>query len=147
METSASFEREMHHLATPPDVSLGEKRFTPDVAVEFDALGHATRSERCEQLRHQLPQQYAILRPGRTHDHVGPVIAESRTDLAALLGAIADRADGSVLIDVLDPVGVGDLLQEMGLECQRELTRMAHRNSERLLAGPDVVAAAGFELG
>jgi len=91
---------------------------------------------------------YALVRPGREHDHVGPIVAPSRDDAAALLAAAAEVAgERSVLVDLLDVDGSASLLEAAGLECQRRLTRMASREPEPLLVGDGVVAAAGFELG
>lgn len=100
------------------------------------------------------PRGYAVVRPGRERDHVGPVIAQSDADAAALLAAAADAVDGSVLIDVLAVDRMGDRFERVELERWRKLTRMTvpesghpEREPSRLLARTDVVAAAGYELG
>lgn len=96
------------------------------------------------------PDGYAIVRPGREFDHVGPVIADDEAAVEALLHAAADVVgDAPVLIDVLDleSGSTTALLERGGLECQRRLTRMTYREPSPLLVGDRVVAAAGFELG
>lgn len=93
------------------------------------------------------PRGYAVVRPGREHDHVGPVVAPSAAGVAALVAAAGGVVGGSVLIDVLAGDRVADRLELLGLAPRRRLTRMSYPDRERLLVGDDVAAAAGFELG
>lgn len=65
---------------------------------------------------------YAIIRPGRGRPHVGPLLADSRTDAAALLSAF-------------------------GFEVQRRLRRMTHDDPRPALTNDGIFAAAGFEWG
>ncbi|MCU4743024.1 GNAT family N-acetyltransferase [Natronoglomus mannanivorans] len=125
-----------------------------------DLLGHLLGTEgvtgfvaRDEGEERSEIRGYALVRPGREHRHVGPVVASSRAATAAMLTAIAetvgsvDGAELDVLIDLLRTERDGDLLERAGLVRQRRLTRMASREPTPLLVGDDVVAGAGFELG
>ena len=129
-----------------------------DAVCEFDR--QAVGVDRSELIRHLLGEDatttlvageevrgYAILRPGREHDHLGPLVASSRADAEALVVGAADVATGSVLVDVLDVEFAESVLEPLGLEPQRHLTRMAADDPDPLLVGADVRAAAGFELG
>lgn len=90
---------------------------------------------------------YAVLRPGRKHWQLGPVVADSDAALDALLTAAAAELDGeSVLVDCLRK-DAGDLFAERGLSVDRTLTRMSYRREEPLLCDDAVYAAAGLELG
>jgi GNAT superfamily N-acetyltransferase len=95
---------------------------------------------------------YAVLRPGREHAHLGPVVADDPGTVRALLGAAGARHDGSLLVDALGEGAVdadgerGGTLAAAGLSVQRRLTRMT-RDGTDPLGGPRTVAAAGFELG
>lgn len=88
---------------------------------------------------------YAVVRPGRTHAHVGPIVAEDTDTLRELLGALTGAvADRPVYVDAFpEQAALGDF----GLEPQRHLTRMTHGTGSHALMGPRTVAAAGFELG
>lgn len=91
---------------------------------------------------------YAILRPGRTHWQLGPVVADDADGLGRLLDAAAKRLDGgSVIVDSLADGVAADTLARRGLSPQRELTRMTYPDAVHLLTGDAVVAAAGLELG
>ena len=91
---------------------------------------------------------YAILRPGREHWQLGPVVADTTDALGRLLDAAAARLDGkSVVLDSLADGNAADLLAERGLAPQRRLTRMTSPDAKPLLIGDSVIAAAGLELG
>lgn len=91
---------------------------------------------------------YAILRPGRDHWQLGPVVADRRADAEQLLGAAAAHlGTDTVLVDAVRTDDTDELLSAAGLEVQRTLSRM-YRGSEELALWDDAVwAAAGFELG
>lgn len=94
------------------------------------------------------PDGYAILRPGRNHWQLGPVVAEGTDVLGRLLDAAAERLDGeSVIVDSLADGAADELLVERGLSPQRHLSRMTYPDATPLLTGDAVVAAAGLELG
>jgi len=128
-----------------------------DAVCEFDR--QAVGVDRSELILHLLGEDgttfvageevrgYAVLRPGREHDHLGPLVASSRADAEAFVVGAADVATGSVLVDVLDVEFAESVLEPLGLEPQRHLTRMAADDPDPLLVGADVRAAAGFELG
>ena len=90
---------------------------------------------------------YAVVRPGREHDHLGPLVASSRAGAEALVAGAADVVTGTVLVDVLDVEFAESVLEPLGMEPQRHLTRMAADEPDPLLVGEDVRVAAGFELG
>lgn len=94
------------------------------------------------------PAGYAILRPGRTHWQLGPVVADDDAVLGRLLDAAARRLDGeSVIVDSLADGDKADTLAQRGLSPQRVLTRMTYPDAVPLLTGDRVVAAVGLELG
>jgi GNAT superfamily N-acetyltransferase len=95
---------------------------------------------------------FALVRPGRTCDHVGPVIASSEqaaeTVVTAALGRVSPGR--GALMDV--PHGrFAEFLPRHGFEPVRRLVRMQTGATSAawtpLLAGPGVFAACGFELG
>lgn len=90
---------------------------------------------------------YAVVRPGRVASHLGPIVATDADALADLLAGVEDVTDEDVLVDVLGGHDAKTLLRDAGLEQRRRLTRMTYREPARTMAGEDVVAAAGFELG
>lgn len=92
---------------------------------------------------------YAVRRPGREHDHLGPVIADDRATVRALLGAAGRRSETTLLFDALAGVDspLAATLEDTGLSVQRELVRMTHGRQRDLLDGARVAAGAGFELG
>ncbi len=112
-------------------------------------LDHLLTSEGCSGFAIGEPiRGYAIVRPGRQQEHIGPVIAGSNEDLSLLLSAAArDLEDNDVLIDLIDPESIGPLLEPLGFQHQRTLTRMSFEDPLDLLVGESVVAAAAFELG
>ena len=94
------------------------------------------------------PRGYAILRPGRTHWHLGPIVVERIEGFGTLLSAAADHLAGEpVIVDPFATQTITDLLSRYGLERQRRLTRMTYIHERSLLMGDGVVAAAGFEWG
>ena len=91
---------------------------------------------------------YAILRPGREHWQLGPVVAACDDALGPLLDAVAARLNGeSVIVDSLANGAAADLLADRGLAPQRRLTRMTSPEGAAFLTDESVVAAAGLELG
>lgn len=91
---------------------------------------------------------YAVARPGREFGQVGPIVASRPDHVGPLLVRATEKlAQDAVLVDLLAVDAVDAVLECLGLECQRRLTRMTAPEPKRLLVGPDVVAAAGFEFG
>jgi GNAT superfamily N-acetyltransferase len=71
--------------------------------------------------------QYALGRPGRLFDHIGPVVARDDTGATALVAAAVRAAGGRPLvIDAFDErTAFSSALQEIGLAAQRPLFRMS----------------------
>jgi hypothetical protein len=95
---------------------------------------------------------FALVRPGRTCDHVGPVVASTeQTAEAVMAAALAQLGRGrGAVMDV--PRGrLTHFLPRHGFEPARRLVRMQTAATSAaptpLLAGPKVFAACGFELG
>lgn len=89
---------------------------------------------------------FAVLRPGREHFHLGPVVARSPRDCATLLDAAARHLDGTpVYVDVVE--GAGSALERHDMSLQRELTRMTHGDATASLLSDEVMAITGFEWG
>jgi GNAT superfamily N-acetyltransferase len=91
---------------------------------------------------------FAFLRPGRTHAHVGPIVAAEGADCLSLLSRLAPLAGSSpVLLDSLRSPGTARLLEESGLTVARRLTRMTLGSPQPVLMGEGVRAAVSFEWG
>ncbi|HXG62217.1 MAG TPA: GNAT family N-acetyltransferase [Planctomycetota bacterium] len=91
---------------------------------------------------------YAVLRPGRRVPHVGPVVAATPGAARALLGAAGRALAGRpAIVDAPRRPEITALLERYGMDIRRRLVRMTYPEARPLLAGPRVVAAAGFEWG
>lgn len=90
----------------------------------------------------------AVIRPGRTAWHIGPLVAERLASAEPLLRSAARYLDGrEVLVDAVEGFGFSDVLEAAGLEPSRRLTRMSTPTASSLLTVPSLVAATGFEWG
>ncbi|MFC6962652.1 GNAT family N-acetyltransferase [Halocatena marina] len=89
---------------------------------------------------------YAVLRPGRQHWQLGPIVAETETAYAQLVSGAAKRCTESVVVDAPTDGG-DDLLTQSGLTPERRLVRMAHAEPQPLLLNETVKAVAGLEWG
>ena len=96
---------------------------------------------------------FGFSRPGRIAGCVGPVVAESFDDAAAVIRALlADRraADGErgVAIDVLGGDAFKALMTELGFKELRRLIRMFRPSKKRaVFSGPNVYAATALGMG
>lgn len=91
---------------------------------------------------------YALLRPGRTHRHLGPVVATSDRAFAALLQAASfETGDAPVFMDALRDGATSSRLEARGMEVARRLTRMTYGATTEALMGEGVRLAVGFEWG
>jgi hypothetical protein len=91
---------------------------------------------------------YAALRPGRTHHHLGPLLAEDEAAFAALAAAAARRSAGApVFADVVRSPATGAAFARTGLRVERRLSRMTRHGPRRVLSGAPVWATAGLEWG
>ncbi|MEX2540563.1 MAG: GNAT family N-acetyltransferase [Trueperaceae bacterium] len=137
--------------------------------AELDAA--ASGVERGHLLRHLYSEQgvkawfttgdtqasgYAVLRPGRRHWQLGPLVAGNGDEFSALLNAAAAYLGGEpVLMDTLrygdalnpSPLDPAVLLVEAGLAVQRRLSRMSYGGREPTLTGSRIVLATGLEWG
>lgn len=166
-ETVATVFRWQGDLAAPDGRSVDPERVRELTAADADDLAAFDRrrvgADRGRLLRELLAEEgvrgyrrdgtdgtlegYAIIRPGRTHLHVGPVVAD-REGIAPLLGAVAaDLGGREVIVDAPADDRIADHLESGGLERDRELVRMTHPDPERALLGESVRAFAGFAFG
>jgi GNAT superfamily N-acetyltransferase len=95
---------------------------------------------------------YGMLRPGRTAWDIGPVVAEDQEAasdvLNQLIGNPNQPARDSAIIDVIEASPMEPILRDRGFVIARQLTRMCKPASPHPpIAGPNIYAAAGFELG
>jgi len=93
---------------------------------------------------------FALLRPGRTASHLGPVVAETETDATAAIEQVlttpSETNDQSILIDV--PRGkLAGWLKSAGFTVARKLTRMCLGPDAPFITSPKVFAACSFEMG
>jgi len=109
------------------------RRMTDDPAVAgFSAAGEG----------------YAMIVPGRTHAHLGPVVAEEDAVVVRLLAHAARLLKGAeVVVDALRRPSTSSLLEARGLRLDRELTRMSWSHPQPLLMGPAARAAVSFTWG
>jgi GNAT superfamily N-acetyltransferase len=91
---------------------------------------------------------YAVVRPGHTHRHLGPLLADGAGAFDALLAAVAARLAGAaVFADVLRGDAADAAFARAGLRVERRLTRMTLSRPRRVLSGAPIWAAAGLEWG
>ena len=91
---------------------------------------------------------YAIVRPGRTHHHLGPLLADDAAAVDALLAAVAGLLAGeAVFVDVVRADATDAAFARAGLRVERRLLRMTRTRPQRVLSGPPVWATAGLEWG
>ena len=91
---------------------------------------------------------YAVMRPGRTHDHLGPWVAEDDDGAQALIAFAGRRYAGrAIYVDALRSDATGELLTSLGLQVERRLQRRTLGGAASPFRSPPVRAAAGFEWG
>lgn len=91
---------------------------------------------------------YAILRPGRVHPQVGPIIAPRVDEFTALLNRINEiLADPTVIVDCVPTEETAARLEAHGLERTRELRRMTHGSPEPLLESAEIRGIVDFAFG
>ena len=91
---------------------------------------------------------YTVVRPGRTHRHLGPLLADDDRAFDALTAAVAARLEGEmVFADVVRADATDAAFARAGLRVERRLTRMTRTRAQRVLAGPPIWATAGLEWG
>lgn len=94
------------------------------------------------------PVGYAIVRPGRVHPQIGPILAPDATTVSSLLdGVVAVLHNTPVIIDTVVTDQTAALLREHGLERQRKLSRMSYESTEPLLTDTAVWAIVDFAWG
>jgi ribosomal protein S18 acetylase RimI-like enzyme len=91
---------------------------------------------------------YAAVRPGRTHHHLGPVVADDDDAFDALLAAVAHELTGEpVFADAVRGDATDAAFARAGLRVERRLTRMTLTHPRRVLSGAPIWATAGLEWG
>jgi GNAT superfamily N-acetyltransferase len=91
---------------------------------------------------------YAAVRPGRTHHHLGPVVADDDIAFDALLAAVAHELTGEpVFADAVRGDATDAAFARAGLRVERRLTRMTLTHPRRVLSGAPIWATAGLEWG
>lgn len=91
---------------------------------------------------------YVIVRPGRTHWQIGPIVAAQPSAIGPLLRAVSvDFGGCDVIADTPDRTDVTAHLEEFGLSRVRELARMTHPQPEPALATDSVHAFLDFAFG
>ena len=98
--------------------------------------------------REGAPAGYAAVRPGHTHHHLGPLLADDTAAFAALVAAIARELDGApVYADVVRSPATDAAFARAGLSVERRLTRMTRMHPRHVLSGGPIWATAGLEWG
>lgn len=90
---------------------------------------------------------YGIVRPGRIHPQIGPVVASEREHVETLFVALMRRLDEPIVVDAPRNARTEAILKNVGLDIQRRLYRMTHDEPRSVLDGEGIVAATGFEWG
>jgi GNAT superfamily N-acetyltransferase len=94
------------------------------------------------------PVGYAIVRTGRIHPQIGPIIAPDATAVSLLLNGVACmRSDTAVIIDTIASERTTTLCRTHGLERRRTLSRMSYESTEPLLTDEQVWAVTDFAWG
>lgn len=94
------------------------------------------------------PVGYAIVRPGRIHPQIGPLLAPDATAVSSLLnGVVYTRSDTAVIIDTIASERTTTLCRKHGLERRRTLSRMSYESTEPLLTDEQVWAVTDFAWG
>lgn len=119
-------------LAAPEDAAFGANRQA--------LLAQLAREGRL----YQQSGAYAIVRPGRLAEHLGPMVASSRQKAQALLEQLL-AVEGPALVADLHPHAEA-LFRSYGFQRTRSLLRMV-RGRALPSDCSQVYAAAGFELG
>lgn len=139
----------------------------PATRAEFDAIADFDRAacgtDRRELLLHLLNDPavfgavaverngiagYAFLAPGRTHAHLGPIVAAGDQETLNLLARLAPLAEGKpIFVDSIRTPVNSALLERCGLRVVRRLTRMTLGGATPVLMGDRVRAAVSFTWG
>lgn len=91
---------------------------------------------------------FGFIRPGRTAEQIGPLVARSWDSAEALVQALTHEAAGDVILDSIRGASDEAWLQRLGFVPTRRLTRMFYRMASAPFAShPWIIAAGGFELG
>lgn len=94
------------------------------------------------------PTGYAIVRPGRTHWQIGPIVTAQPGTIGPLLRAVSvDFGGCDVIVDTPDRAVVTTHLRDRGLSRVRELVRMTYPEPESALATDSVHAFLDFAFG
>jgi GNAT superfamily N-acetyltransferase len=149
--------------STAPEGTAVRPVGAADVAALADWDAERTRVDRRTLVAHMLQASgagawiatrdgdlvgYAAVRPGRTHRHLGPLLAEDDDALDALFSAAAEGLAGaSVFADVVRSPASDAAFARAGLSVARRLTRMTRTHPKRVLSGTPVWATAGLEWG
>jgi len=136
---------------------------SPDAAsvVEFDR--DAAGVNRGRMLKHLLGEPgvrawvaeedertvgYAVRRPGRTHVHIGPVVADDDAVFGALLSSVMFAGSpGPVFVDAVHRDAVAKRLGAAGFTVARTLGRMTRGSGGAALTGERLKAAMALEWG
>lgn len=139
------------------------RRATTDDLNRISHLDQAqTRVDRSAVLRHLAAEEsaavfvaemagellgYAVVRSGRVHRHVGPLVVATAVAVDPLLDRAAEETAGStIFLDAVSGEVSAARLEAHGLKIARTLQRMT-RPATPLDQGASVVAAMGFEWG
>lgn len=91
---------------------------------------------------------YALLRPGRTRPHLGPIVADDEGTLATLLATVQPVLDGrEVFIDAVRKPATRAAFEAAGLHVSRRLVRMTRDRAIPVLSAAPLRAAVGLEWG
>lgn len=94
------------------------------------------------------PTGYVIVRPGRTHWQIGPIVTAQPSTIEPLLRAVSvDFGGCDVIVDTPDRTDITTHLGNRGLSRARELVRMTYPEPESALATDSVHAFLDFAFG
>ncbi|WP_435361691.1 GNAT family N-acetyltransferase [Haloarchaeobius sp. DFWS5] len=163
-EDAGPIERWTGPLDASPDTETAATVLTPSARDSIYELDYATvgvdRSKLLGRLLSEVGtsalgvrddgslRAYAILRPGREHPQLGPIVAPDPADLPRLLdGAAGVLTDPCLVVDSFPSPETTEVLERYGLQKRRELVRMSYETDERLLNGSAVHGAVDFAWG
>ncbi|USZ72239.1 GNAT family N-acetyltransferase [Natronosalvus halobius] len=134
-DVDAVFEFDRHHVGVDRSTLLQELFAEPEVRGFYSQTSAGIEG-------------YAIIRPGRTHWQIGPLVAAEPSVVDPLLRAVsADLPGEKVIVDSPERGATTSSLEALGLARERELVRMTYPDRESALATESVHGFLDFAFG
>lgn len=120
---------------------VDRSRLLRELLGESDVRGYLARDS-------TTSTGYAIVRPGRTHWQIGPIVTARPETIDPLLRAVTvDFGGHDMIVDAPDRTAISSSLEKLGLSEDRELVRMTHPEPTAVLTTDSVYAFLDFAFG